>query len=157
MDQRAGHVSWFAFRLSADFFPQAKSENNHLISAAEALAVAIAVALWGPRILQSDSRVAVLGSRKWYSASPNLSVALQCLVRACYSKKLRLSLSWVPGKENALADALSRLSVDPQAKSAFSWIHPSCREPGRAKLEVLATVLPELLPFLTPLELGSCS
>ena len=152
---QAGKVSWFAFRLSTDFFPQAKSANNHLISAAEALAVAIAVALWGADILQSDSRVAVMGSKKWYSSSPNLAIALECLVRACFYRKVRLSLSWIPGKENALADALSRLTVDPQARSAFSWLHPESRALGRvSSQEVLSRILPELTPFLEPLRVG---
>ena len=114
--------------------------------------VAIAVAVWGPEILQSDSRVAVLGSQKWYSSSPNLSAALQCLVRACFFRKVRLHLSWIPGKENALADALSRLSVDPSASQAFEWISLKSQVSGRVSPKVLKRVLPELAPYLSELK-----
>ena len=150
-DFEDGRVSWFAFKVDSQLFPQSKASNNHLISAAEALAVAIAVALWGPQLLQSDSRVAVLGSEKWYTASPNLACAMELLVHACFARHLRLQLSWVAGKDNALADALSRIEVDPKAKSALDWLHASA---VRADCEVLFQILPVLQPYLLPLELG---
>ena len=154
-DFSQGRISWFAYRVSAKFFPNEKASNNHLISAAECLAVAIAVALWGPDLMQSDSRVTVLGSDKWYSSSPNLSAALFCLVRACIFRKLRLNLSWVAGKENALADALSRLQVDPAAKTALQWLASDSRSAVRENDEILKEVLPDVVRHLTRLELVS--
>ena len=121
-----------------------------MISAAEALAVAIAVALWGESLMQSDSRVAVLGQKKWYTPSPNLAAAMELLVSACFSHKVRLQLSWVAGKDNALADALSRMEVDPSARGRLSWLADSA---VRASCEVLCECLPALDGFLTPLEL----
>ena len=73
-DFEDGRVSWFAFKVDSQLFPQSKASNNHLISAAEALAVAIAVALWGPQLLQSDSRVAVHYRACFYQAVPAIKM-----------------------------------------------------------------------------------
>ena len=145
----AGQISWFSLELKASFFPDSKTEFNLYISAAEALAVAIAVSLWGPDLVQSDSRVTVCGSDKWYSPSENLSAALQLLVKSCMHQSLQLQLSWVSGKENALADALSRWATDPSVRSELSWLPAG----GRADCEVLFRVLPELKPYIVELEL----
>ena len=66
------------------------------------------------------------------------------------SRRVRLQLSWVAGKENALADALSRIEVDPEARASLCWLHASA---WRASSEVLFDILPHLKPYLTELEL----
>ena len=64
-------------------------------------------------------------------------------------QSLQLQLSWVSGKENALADALSRWATDPSVRSELSWLPAG----GRADCEVLFRVLPELEPYIVELEL----
>ena len=123
-----------------------------MISAAEALGVAVAVSLWGSDLLQSDSMVTVFGAKRWYSPSENLAKAMTFLVRGCMAWGLRPKISHVAGKSNMLADSLSRLEVDPEAPRALSWLHES----GRASPEVLYEVLPELAEYLTPLSLEGC-
>ena len=139
-----GEISWFAFKVSKTFFPLEKEANNHVISAAEALAVAIAVAFWGSALLESDSMVTVLGSKKWYSRSPNLSKAFQLLVRASYLRKVRPKISWTSGESNQLADSLSRKSIDAKAARHLAWL-PAGR---RISSQVLWDYLPELQEFL---------
>ena len=147
---RAGQIQWFAYQLDPSFFPVSKKANNHLISASEALAVAIAIALWGSKSLQSDSLVTVLGSKKWFSGSTNLALSLTCVVQASFHWQIRPIVSWTSGESNRLADSLSRMSIDPKAAARLAWL-PSG---GRADSEVLFAVLPALRPYLIPLEVA---
>ena len=62
-----GELQYFGYHLDASLFPEKKATPNRLISAAECVGVAIAVGLWGPILLESDSQVTVLGSKRWYS------------------------------------------------------------------------------------------
>ena len=141
-----GELQYFGYHLDASLFPEQKATPNRLISAAECVGVAIAVALWGPILLQSDSQVTVLGSKRWYSPSPNLTCALRLLVRASVRRKVRPVLTHVAGKDNILADDLSRAPVEFEAAKALAWLSPS----ARADSEVLFKVLPELRDYLIP-------
>ena len=147
---RLGHVQWFAFQVSKDLFPVSKKANNHLISATEALGVAVALAFWGSPSLQSDSNVTVQGIQRWYSSSPNLALAFEFIVRASIHHGIRPRISWTSGVSNKLADRLSRIRTDPSAaRHLRAWL-PSG---GRVDSEVLFQILPELRPHLVPLTL----
>ena len=137
--------SWFAFQLDPSFFPEAKASPNRMISAAEAAAVALAVAAFGGVLVQSDSMVTVYGEKKWYTGSPNLAKGLTMLVRASVHWKFRPRVDHVPGKENALADALSRMHCDSAAAAHMA----RCPAALRVPLEVFIKVLPEFDGYLS--------
>lgn len=142
---RAGNFSWFAFELDKAFFPDSKVSPNHMISAAEAAAVALALAAFGGSIVDSDSMVTVCGTKKWYSGSPNLAHAMKFVVRAACHHKFRPRIDHVPGKENALADALSRMHIDAAAAALLAEL-PAAR---RVPTEVFTRVLPEFDGYIS--------
>ena len=61
---RRGDFSCFAFELDKAYFPDVKSSPNRMISAAEAAAVALAIAAFGGVLVESDSMVTVCGEKK---------------------------------------------------------------------------------------------
>ena len=122
----AKDVSWFLFHVDQQLFPNPKAEANRVISACEALAVAVALFLWGPTVQQrsgavasvvfdSDSMVTVHGSKRWYSPSANLACALGWIVDACIEAKVRPAIVHIAGDLNVMADAISRSGVDQRA------------------------------------------
>ena len=139
-----GDLEWFAFRVLPEFFPDAKEKNSLFISSAEALGVAISIALWGAELVQSDSMVTVLGAKRLYSPSPNLAHSMECLVRAAFLRNLRPKIEWTSGESNKLADSLSRKTIDSEAARHLAWL-PQER---RASSQVLFSFLPELSDFL---------
>jgi hypothetical protein len=148
---RAGQLSWFAYELDTAFFPDVKQTANRMISAAEAIGVAIAIAGFASWDLGSDSNVTVLSaSGKWYSPSANFAAAMTCIVKASAAHGVRPVLTHVPGKDNALADALSRMKRDKVAAQELSWLPAGARLDGKAVL----TILPELAGFLTPIRVA---
>ena len=145
----AGNVQWFAFSLDSSVFPDVKQTANRMISSAEAIGVAIAIAAFKAQELGSDSNVTVLSaSKKWYSPSANFAFAMTSLVRASAYHHVRPHLSHVAGKDNALADALSRVAVDPGARAELTWLPRG----ARVNSKVILDILPELKGFLKPLE-----
>jgi len=153
LDLQNGNFHWFAFQLDINVFPEVKSAPNRVISAAEAVAAAMAVAAFGSVMIESDSMVTVLGSGRWYSPSPNLAFAMSLLVKAGCHWKFKPVIHHVSGKDNALADALSRMHCDPEAKKAIASVMKcagSCPAALRVPAEVFYKVLPELEGFLTP-------
>ena len=139
-----GDLEWFAFRVLKEFFPDAKEQNSLFISSAEALGVAISIALWGAEIVQSDSMVTVMSAKRLYSPSPNLAHSMECLVRAAFLRNLRPKIEWTSGESNKLADSLSRKTIDSEAARHLAWL-PQER---RASSQVLYELLPELSDFL---------
>ena len=142
----AGDFQWFAFHLDAAFFPDERASPNRMISSAEALGVALAIAAFGGVLVESDSMVTVLSSEKWYSPSQNLAHAMRMLVKAAVHWKFRPLVTHVAGKDNALADALSRKHVDKAAAKMVESLPSAARVPT----EVFLKVLPELEGYLTP-------
>ena len=71
---------------------------------------------------------------------------MRLIVKAAVHWKFRPIVTHVPGKENALADALSRMRVDPAAARVLADLPAALRVPD----EVFFNVLPELRGFLTP-------
>ena len=64
-----------------------KASPNRVISAAQAVAEAMAVAAFGNILIESDSMVTALGSGRWYSHPRNLAHAMCLLVKAgCHWK-----------------------------------------------------------------------
>ena len=124
--RRAFHVSFFMFRIDAQAFlsvVDAESDAHQLqrfISCFEALAIAVAVALFSPLLgdldcifpSESDSIVACFGSRRWYSPSAALQWALRVLAETSVFSRVRPLVTHVPGKKNALADAISRYCLE---------------------------------------------
>ena len=145
-DLAAGNLQWFAFHVDVSFFPEERASPNRLISAAEALGVALAIAAFGKVLVESDSMVTVLSSERWYSPSANLAWAMRMMVKAAVHWRFRPIVNHVSGKENALADALSRQHVDTSAAHFVSTLPAALRVPT----EVFTNVLPELAGFLTP-------
>ena len=130
-----------------------KSSPNRVMSAAEAVAAAMAIAAFGSVLIESDSMVTVLGSGRWYSPSRNLAHAMCLLVKAGCHWKYKPVIAHVSGKDNALADALSRMHCDADAKKALSSVANcagSCPAALRVPVEVFFKVLPELEGYLTP-------
>ena len=144
-DLALGNFQWFMFRLDPAFFPSEKASPNHMISAAEAVGVALAIAAFGGVLVESDSMVTVLASVKWYSPSPNLALAMRMILKASCHWKFRPVVRHVPGKDNALADALSRMQVDAEAAAMLHDLPAALRVP----LEVFTDILPDLTGYLS--------
>ncbi len=115
-------IKWFACSVPVSIFPDRKKREQSFISACEMLALALAVRLWGSRIvangfdlarLQSDSMVSVLSCGADYAKSPNMAFALRELVVSELSVGLETEVQHIPGISNVLADAISR---------RFNWI-----------------------------------
>ena len=140
-----GDFQWFAFELSIEFFPEAKASPNRVISAAEAAAVALAIAAFGGVLVESDSMVTVLSNKKWHSGSRNLAFAMLQIVRSACHWRFRPSVVHVSGKDNALADALSRMHVDPAAAALMG----RCPAALRVPIEVFLNVLPDFEGYLS--------
>ena len=132
------------FELDSAFFPSARASPNRMISAAEAVGVSLAIAAFGGVLVESDSMVTVLSSAKWYSPSANLASAMRMILQAACHWKFRPVIRHVPGKDNALADALSRMQVDSDAFQLLSQLPAASRVPT----EVFTKVLPDLAPYL---------
>ena len=148
---RAGVLRWFAFSLDPSIFPDVKQTANRMISAAEAIGVAIAIAGFGASDLGSDSNVTVLSaSGKWYSPSENFAFAMTLLVNAAAHHRVRPVVNHVSGKTNALADAISRMAVDPAAKASLAWLPAGARLNG----EVVFQILPALKGYLKPMRVA---
>ena len=140
LDQRqAFSVYFFMFRIDARAFlgdVDDDFDENQLqryISCFEALAIAVAIALFSPLLesgnaycvfpSESDSIVACFGTRRWYSPSPVLQRALQLLAEVSVFARMRPLVTHVSGKKNVLADAISRYCLE----SSDSQIVRLCR------------------------------
>ena len=143
-DFRQGRFRWFMFELNSAFFLSARASPNRMISAAEAVGVSLAIAAFGSVLVESDSMVTVLSSAKWYSPSANLASAMRMILQAACHWKFRPVIRHVPGKDNALADALSRMQVNSDAFQLLSQLPAASRVPT----EVFTKVLPDLAPYL---------
>jgi hypothetical protein len=144
-DLRLGNFQWFMFELDPAFFPSEKSSPNRMISAAEAIGVALAIAAFGGVLVESDSMVTVLASEKWYSPSANLALAMRMILQAACKWRFRPVVKHVAGKDNALADALSRMHIDSSARALLADLPAALRVPT----EVFTDALPELKGYLS--------
>ena len=141
---------------------------QHCISAAELLASAVALALWGPRFsvdptaflvtlarLDTDSKVAEQSTRiKWYSSSQNLQLSLRTLVHVCLFHRVRPILSHCAGDVNVLADAITRFR-DPSKASLIQRLPLARRRVSLPSVSDVFSVFSVLqAPELYPLAVG---
>ena len=110
-------IRWFGCEVPPEVFPEKKSKCQFYISAAEMLALAVAINLWGSALraggaesiaLQSDSMVSVLSCAADYARSPNMSFSLREFVAASLTHDIECEVTHIPGVSNVLADAISR-------------------------------------------------
>lgn len=103
----------------------------------EAAAVLAAVHCWGGGPwantvvrLQCDNLGVVHAWRNQFSASPVLCSFVQMIALQCSLHNVCLSLEWVEGATNCLADAISRLQVDSSSPPATLTSSPSFLGPA---------------------------
>ena len=94
-------------------------------------AVEQALLYWGRQwkgskvILHVDNRAVAHGLENQTIRGAPMDVLRRCLLLAA-EYDLDLEARWIPTRENALADALSRFDYDRIAKIASQLIYPTC-------------------------------
>jgi hypothetical protein len=128
----SGAIGFGGF-LDTDWFqgkwPQHVSK--HSIAWLELFPIVVAIVLWGNRlkgkriILRCDNEAVVCIINKQTSKCPLIMKLLRFFVLQCLKNNLAFSARHVPGKENNVADALSRFQME-----RFRQAAPNAKEKG---------------------------
>ena len=95
----------------------AEATNDDSIAVRELIPVAVAAAVWGPQwqgevvMFHSDNKAVVAALNRLYSKNEAMMQLLRCVVFYAARAAFRFQAMHVPGKENTLADHLSRNSL----------------------------------------------
>ena len=130
--------SYSAFAIPISSNPSLRNEN---INSQEMRAVEQALLYWGPRwkgkrvLLHKDNHRVVYGIANGTTCGGPVQVLRRCWLWAT-ENDLELEARWITTKENALADALSRLDYNRITDLALQPIHPAANLQQLGSLQI---------------------